>query len=1022
MGAPELGLLDTVRMTIGAGLEALSQAAQSQPVWLFAAMLGLWTPLLLGARRANRRHQEAKISTGAAWLSSAIVVAAPLLAVFLIDWLLQLSGAPTLENRVLDYFSPRTILRVPVPAGTILPRLTYPPAATLVLFGSAAICVYTALFVRGGVGVTREGEEAGGWMRLMGHWGNRGPEKRFGLWALPVSKSVFGLAVFSIVGAFAGHISPVLWVVAVLLTHGLMKAAQDALAPRIKEEEEKKAEAQEEEQKPGKAAAGAESAETLEGNVARALDSTPFVAFAQEASPAIPGESEAASSALFREILGGLGIEKLHRHQAAVIEAFLGGANVLLCTPPASGRGALRDSLAMHAVLAEGVSVLFLCKTADEAEAADKAFRERARSAHWRWNVPSMVLSGREQLDLDRVQPSIVFASWDDLHARLLPEPGRFDFFLRSLRMVAIPHLERYVGPAADHLSFLLSRLRQASAQASGVVVAGEGAARQMRLLMVADPVSPDVVRLAERVASGPVTAIGEAEDGSPCVELRHVWLTRHEGSSPSAEEVAAELRRARIPFGAIGLETELGPESAVFKPRKVRAALVRASAARAAQLPLLMRHFGSASGASEVIVFWLGAEDPLSRLLPGAAGKPLLEQLRAPRLVVSTGSRKVACDQACCALAEAEWPLDRLEGVFGAEPAHEALELLRRDGPVVVERKPRLDADNAEVGRQEAARARKSRPHKKVTLGIVGRAVRIEDRTTSKQIGAVSAERALAAGFPERILERGGRRYRMLPIAAQEKREDGVLWAEAEMRPISTVPVRRIELEPAVERRSADRGPANGTERRAPSRRALAGLEFTLAWPRVRIRERIEGFRSIRAGEAIDAGSFPEIIDGAHEGRAAILGFPQAAGWAVTPAGLHALAHLFRVALPAVLQAGPDDLDVADLSWGEELAIAFVDLHPGGGGYAEAITLDAVRTLAKLSLAIVRGCSCRKAGGCPACVRWADCRSASTGGERAPSRKEAERLLCELLDRALLESGDAVKYEDDPAPIARPA
>ena len=62
---------------------------------------------------------------------------------------------------------------------------------------------------------------------------------------------------------------------------------------------------------------------------------------------------------------------------------------------------------------------------------------------------------------------------------------------------------------------------------------------------------------------------------------------------------------------------------------------------------------------------------------------------------------------------------------------------------------------------------------------------------------------------------------------------------------------------------------------------------------------------------------------------------------------------------------------------------LAFVDLHPGGGGYAEAIDLDALRLLARLALAVVRGCGCRKAGGCEHCVKIAECRSGSGGPGR---------------------------------------
>ena len=41
--------------------------------------------------------------------------------------------------------------------------------------------------------------------------------------------------------------------------------------------------------------------------------------------------------------------------------------------------------------------------------------------------------------------------------------------------------------------------------------------------------------------------------------------------------------------------------------------------------------------------------------------------------------------------------------------------------------------------------------------------------------------------------------------------------------------------------------------------------------------------------------------------------------------------------------------------------------------------------------------------------------------GERTASRKEAERVLCELIDPALHKAGDAVKYEDE-AKAAAPA
>ncbi len=1033
---PELGLIDTVRMSVGTALQALGAAAESHPFYLCGAFLAFWIPLLLTARVATKKHRDAGLAPGAAWLTSALVIAAPLLAVFLVDKLLYLIGAPTLESRVLEYFSPRAILASAVakapasaavtPAVARIPQLSeplaYPAAAALCLFGTLVLGAYVALYGRGGIGVSLKGEEAGGWMRMAGHWGNRGAEKRFGLWAGPLARNLLGIAAFAAPAAIAGHIPPLLWIVALLVTHGWMKAAQDALEPKEQPEEEGE-EGEGEQQHPQASAAEIPAgADTLEDIVSRALEARCALVSAQEAAKPTAEACEAASSTLFAELLAGMGVGQLYRHQAQAVGAFLRGANVLLCTPPGSGRAAIRDALAMHAALAEGVSVLFVCRSAEEAEADWRAFRARSEKAHWRWNVPALVLSGREGLDLDRVQPSIVFASWDDVHARLLPGASRFGFFLRSLRLVAVSGLERYQGPSADHLAYLLARLRRVCAEAAGPASLASKASGP-RLLAIADPVGPDVVRLAERVAAEQVVVVGEESDGAPAVAMRHVWLTRPDGSSPAVDEIARELERTRTPWCAVGLEAELGARGAGTDPRDARALVVRAEARSVAQLPLMLRHYGSASGAgSAVVAFWLVGEDPLSRRLPGA-GKALREGFRPPRLVIGSGSQRLARDHAACAVAEAEWPVVELEAAFGAEPAREALEALKREGPVVVERRPRIDADSSDVEHREVARAHKARPHKRLTMGIVGQALRVEDRSTGRVVLSVSAERALAAAFPERIIESGARRYRMLPVAEQRRREEGVLWAESETRAIATVPVRRIELEPQPERRHGERRQAeresSGTDRRTPARRALAGLEFSLSYPRARIRERIEGFRTVRERAVADAGSFPEVIDGVHEGRAAILGFPGASGWEVTPAGLHALAHLFRAALPAVLQAGPDDLDVADLSVGDEPSIAFVDLHPGGGGYAEAVSLDAVRALAKLSLAVVRGCGCRKSGGCPDCVRVPQCHARSMGGEKAPSRREAERLLCQLLDPALIASGDAVVYEDGKAPAS---
>ncbi len=992
--------LTSLRASLGVALWGLSRFAEWQPLLLASLFFTVFVaPLLAAARAVRTRHEAAGRPWGAAWLSAALVVGGPLLLLGVLDALYSWAGVASLEQRVLAFVTP-------VPPGADASALRglfvhIPATVSVCVVGAFAVSLYFGLYARGGLGIDPRGSEANGLMRLAGLWGNRGPELRFGLWASTLANATFGIALLTLPAALAGHVPPLAWLGAVILTHGWRAAAQAALerpAPEDQQEEQQGA-------KPPTAAA----VPKVEDDVARALDSAAFVARSSERVAAACEKPRVPSPALFEQILAALGAPSLYRHQAKTVEAYFAGEHVALFTPHSSGRKVVRDALAMHAVLAEGASVLYLCRDDAEAERAHQLFRSRSESAHWRWNVPSLVLGGREVLDLDRVQPVILFASWEQVHDRLLAEAHRYRFFLRSLELVAVTHVERYQGPGTDHLIYLFARLRQAVRHAAGPSAQARAGRAQPRLLLLADPVGPDVAKLAEKVAAQRLVLVGEELDGAPVAAARHVWLTRADGSVPTAAEAAQALERLGVPWLAIGLDDQLGRPAPKADPRRVQAVLVRADAPEVGNLPLRLRHYGCEAGTeAPVAMLWLGQPDPLSRLLPGARGGPLVQRLAPPRLVLGGASARVARDHARCAIVEADWPLADLEAVFGAGPVQAALEQVPQ---VTRESRCEVDVAAGEVRRREYVRGRRATPHGEVTLGVVGEAVAVEDRSTGTVVAHVPSERALAAAFPERVLTHEGRRYRLLPIAEQERREQGVLFSEVEARDVRTVPVRRLELELLPDRRRIQSDAPAG-ERRAVARRAFAGREFSLTWPRVLIRERIEGFRNIQGGVVADAGLFPEVIDGSHEGRAVVLGFPASSGWTVGPAALHALVHLFRSVLPAVVRAGPDDLDVVDLTYGGDPAVAIVDLHPGGGGYAEAISLEAIRSLATLSLAIVRGCSCRDPRGCPHCVAVPDCRSGFGDlGERTASRMEAERVLCELLDLGLVRAGDAVQY-----------
>jgi ATP-dependent helicase YprA (DUF1998 family) len=161
-------------------------------------------------------------------------------------------------------------------------------------------------------------------------------------------------------------------------------------------------------------------------------------------------------------------------------------------------------------------------------------------------------------------------------------------------------------------------------------------------------------------------------------------------------------------------------------------------------------------------------------------------------------------------------------------------------------------------------------------------------------------------------------------------------------------------------------------------------------------VREEVLGFRRFDPdGLVRDTTSYHEPIACSFAARAAVLGLPPASFGDVDEGSLHALAHLFRTTLPAFLHHGEEDIEIAWLpaftSGGAETepSIAFVDAHPGGAGFADAVTLDVLRACVRWSLALVRRCpaGCARRAGCLFCLQIKGCHS------------EPERAL--VLDKA---------------------
>jgi ATP-dependent helicase YprA (DUF1998 family) len=310
--------------------------------------------------------------------------------------------------------------------------------------------------------------------------------------------------------------------------------------------------------------------------------------------------------------------------------------------------------------------------------------------------------------------------------------------------------------------------------------------------------------------------------------------------------------------------------------------------------------------------------------------------------------------------------------------------------------------------------------PHAAVALDASGAAVSVVDRHTGEVLFGVPRERALSAAYPGRIFVLGGRRFSVMPRELQDRIAEGRIACEREERQFTTSKIRKLSLTPLERRSGKDRrhrarvgegegaggGEGAAAERRKGAQRTLGGAPFSLELTPVRVVEEVLGLRR-HGPDAIerDTSIYADPIACAYVTRAAVLGFPEDAFGVLPDGALHALAHLFRVTLPAFVHHREEDMEVAWLrNWGPDgvPAIAFIDAHPGGVGFADAISLEVLRHIARWSLAIVRRCpaGCRVASGCPRCLRIARCH-AEPDNVGTLDKPTADRTLSLLLGLA---------------------
>jgi ATP-dependent helicase YprA (DUF1998 family) len=695
-----------------------------------------------------------------------------------------------------------------------------------------------------------------------------------------------------------------------------------------------------------------------------------------------------------------------YAHQLETARLLLAGQDALLSAPPGSGRATIADLLAANAALCDAGSVLVIVPGADDAAAWVEAIRRLGRAGGWHWiiGVHDLATDGIGGLDPLVEQPAVVVGTVDSLERHFMAVGGHWDVFLATLSLVVIADVDHHTGARAASLGALCRRLLRLAADLHA----------EPRVLATACGLWLDVPRLAEEVTGRALAVVDPSDDAAPR-PAQPVYLASGVGEG-FEERLRAVIEGAgwdcltirrdgrmvdrpppppeppKPPALPGEAEAEAGPEP-VKRKRLAVLAPVRASHLAPALDELCHVPTGS-SAADRVLVLRVHeAEHPISTALFDASltTRPAPGWLvgRAPALpscgaggggLGGSGTNPAAGARALQrSLAEREASREELEERHGAEATENELAVLGDRG-LLAERRSALPDEASGLPRPvtlyrltDPARVRISSSASVVTSEPFD----LVEASTRERLLSVDAVRAAVALYPGCVfVTRAGRRYR---VADDRDEGVGVIVAEPEPEQVWTLPVRRFEVEP---------------QGWAPQRARFGGTaELELGRGAVVARIAVVGARRFGPrGELLDERSLQTPREATYQARAAILRFLPSIEGETTTAAAHALAHLVRAALPAVVRATWLDLDVTPLPPDERgtAGLAFVDLHPFGAGFADALRTSQVRQLLDAALALALELPAAAGPASPCC--------SPAGAWPAPDPDAATTLLRSLL------------------------
>jgi DEAD/DEAH box helicase domain-containing protein len=171
--------------------------------------------------------------------------------------------------------------------------------------------------------------------------------------------------------------------------------------------------------------------------------------------------------AVVREILCGRGIEQLYTHQASAITHALGGRNVVITTPTASGKTLCYNAPVLGAILRDASTralYLFPTKALAQDQLAELHVLAEEASRRTEREIGVFTYDGDTPQDARRAirgRAHVVLSNPDMIHSGILPHHPRWAKLFENLKFVVIDELHAYRGVFGSHLTNVLRRLRR---------------------------------------------------------------------------------------------------------------------------------------------------------------------------------------------------------------------------------------------------------------------------------------------------------------------------------------------------------------------------------------------------------------------------------------------------------------------------------------------------------------------------------------------------------------------------------